>query len=178
MLNRKLREYNFFQRKREIEVIRFRGRDKSIPTKKVPVIINFNLACQTSHEDLVRGITDDFDSILIRNSKDIQEIHAKVFMVFVDFNERNIILEGDREPQQIKKETVDYIMKMGGTAVVIYHLHPDSQILEDGRLNSSKLTSIEFHPTLKELSSRDCVLSIDEQFSEYQRAHIRRICNR
>ncbi|XP_062605833.1 uncharacterized protein LOC134267640 [Saccostrea cucullata] len=174
LVERSNKESKENERKNGMEINRFRGGGK------VPLVISFTENCKRSHEDLMREFTDSYDSLVMKNSRDIPQIHqiySEVFLVFVDFNERNIILEGDREPQQIRKETVEYIRNMGRTAVVIYHLHPDSGTLEDGRLYSRKLTSIEYHPTLKQLSSRDCVLSIYRQFSEDQKARLKDICD-
>ncbi|XP_062618586.1 uncharacterized protein LOC134280176 [Saccostrea cucullata] len=130
--------------------------------------------------ELAKEFIDPCNSFVINDNKDIRQlhtIHAKVFIVFIDFNERNIILEGDMEPVKIRKETVEYIMKTGGTPVVIYCKHMGSRTLEDRCLYSRKLTSIQYHSTLKKLALQDCVLSIDQQFSEYQISHLKNICN-
>ncbi|XP_062618587.1 uncharacterized protein LOC134280177 [Saccostrea cucullata] len=143
-----------------------------IQLEKKPAVVSFNPFSSEAHKRLADLFLDDYHYIIVHSSQDISKIQSKVVYLFVDVNDRNIILEAETETQQIKRETVETIRRIGGTPVVIYRLHSESRNLENGKLYSDKLTSIQSHPLLRDLSSKNCVLSIDRVFTEYQRTHL------
>ncbi|CAC5421745.1 unnamed protein product [Mytilus coruscus] len=96
--------------------------------------------------------------------------------VFVDFNERNVILENpDQELGDKKVVTVKACQKMGADVFVIYTRDRDSGNLGDGKLYNKELSAFTEHFLLKELTAKDRGLSVNDTFTPYQKRHIRRI---
>ncbi|XP_062605834.1 uncharacterized protein LOC134267642 [Saccostrea cucullata] len=147
-------------------------KDKVIQLEKKPAVVSFILFSSEAHKRLADHFLDDYHYIIVHSSQDISKIYSKVVYLFVDFIDRNIILEAETETQQIKRETVETIRHIGGTPVVIYRLHSESRNLENGKLNSDKLNSIQSHPTFRDLSANNYVFSIDKKFTEYQRTNL------
>lgn len=96
--------------------------------------------------------------------------------VFVDFNERNVILENHGQELGDKKVvTVKACQKMGADVFVIYTRDRDSVNLGDGKLYNKELSAFTKHFLLTELTAKDRGLSVNDTFTPYQKRHIRRI---
>ncbi|XP_071175371.1 uncharacterized protein [Mytilus edulis] len=101
---------------------------------------------------------------------------CRFVFVFVDFNERNVILENPGQELGDKKVvTVKACQKMGADVFVIYTRDRDSSHLGDGKLYNKDLSSFTKHYLLKELTAKNRGLSVNETFSPYQKSHIRKI---
>ncbi|XP_033758552.1 uncharacterized protein LOC117340883 isoform X2 [Pecten maximus] len=101
---------------------------------------------------------------------------AKVFLVFVDFNERDIILEHpDREVGDLRMTTVQGARKMGGDVFVVYVKDKGSQNLNQQELYNEHLRSINIHPELSVLSAKQRVLTTFDEFTMFQRSHLAKI---
>ncbi|VDH91277.1 Hypothetical predicted protein [Mytilus galloprovincialis] len=102
---------------------------------------------------------------------------CRFVFVFVDFNERNVILENPGQELGDKKVvTVKACQKMGADVFVIYTRDSDSSHLGDGKLYNKDLSAFTKHYLLKELTARNRGLSVnDETFSPYQKSHIRKV---
>ncbi|XP_048774128.2 uncharacterized protein LOC125679182 [Ostrea edulis] len=137
-------------------------------------IVSFNVSSQQFHKSLVAGIPTsssvNISAHLIRKLKDILEINPfSQVIIFVDFNERNIILEDpDVEIGDIRRMTTLGFQKMGCDVFVVYIRHRDSQTLQEGQLHSPRLYSIYKHPVLSELEKKKRVLSIYDKFHPHQ----------
>ncbi|XP_063416647.1 uncharacterized protein LOC134698897 [Mytilus trossulus] len=101
---------------------------------------------------------------------------CRFVFVFVDFNERNVILETPGQDLGDKKVvTVRACQKMGADVFVIYTRDRDSSHLGDGKLYNKDLSAFTKHDLLKELTAKNRGLSVNDTFSSYQKSHIRRI---
>ncbi|XP_063442026.1 uncharacterized protein LOC134722342 [Mytilus trossulus] len=101
---------------------------------------------------------------------------CRFVFVFVDFNERNVILETPGQDLGEKKVvTVKACQKMGADVFVIYTRDRDSSHLGDGKLYNKDLSAFTKHYLLKELTAKNRGLSVNDKFSSYQKSHIRRI---
>ncbi|XP_046546725.1 uncharacterized protein LOC124256810 isoform X2 [Haliotis rubra] len=94
---------------------------------------------------------------------------CKVYFLFVDFNERHVILEDPTKGLgDLRLTTVQAIRKMGGDVVVIYSRDGGSRSLPPGTLYNSNLTSIRNHPELRRLDNDQRMLSVFEKFNQSQ----------
>ncbi|VDH95392.1 Hypothetical predicted protein [Mytilus galloprovincialis] len=101
---------------------------------------------------------------------------CRFVFVFVDFNERNVILENHGQELGDKKVvTVKACQKMGADVFVIYTRDSDSSHLGDDKLYNKDLSAFTKHYLLKELTARNRGLSVNETFLPYQKSHIRKI---
>ncbi|XP_052103104.1 uncharacterized protein LOC127736564 isoform X2 [Mytilus californianus] len=106
------------------------------------------------------------------DAKSIPRCHF-VF-VFVDFNERNVILENpDQELGDKKVVTVKACQKMGADVFVIYTRDRDSNDLEDGKLYNKDLSAFTGHFLLKKFTAKNRGLSVNDTFTPYQKSHIK-----
>ncbi|XP_021377308.1 myosin heavy chain, fast skeletal muscle-like [Mizuhopecten yessoensis] len=111
---------------------------------------------------------------LVSNHETIPKLpRAKIFLVFVDFNERDIILEHpDREIGDLRMTTVQGARKMGGDVFVVYVKDKGSQNLNSDHLYNERLRSIITHPELSVLSGKQRVLTTYDEFTTFQRTHL------
>ncbi|CAC5421760.1 unnamed protein product [Mytilus coruscus] len=101
---------------------------------------------------------------------------CRFVFVFVDFNERNVILENpDQELGDKKVVTVKACQKMGADVFVIYTRDRDSGNLGDGKLYNKELSAFTKHFLLKELTAKDRGLRVNGTFTPYQKRNIRKI---
>lgn len=59
-----------------------------------------------------------------------------------------------------------------GDVYVVYVKDKGSRELTSGQLYNQRMSSITIHPELADMSSRQRVLTVYEEFSEYQRGHL------
>ncbi|XP_021377310.1 uncharacterized protein LOC110465672 isoform X2 [Mizuhopecten yessoensis] len=111
---------------------------------------------------------------LVSNHETIPKLpRAKIFLVFVDFNERNIILEHpDREIGDLRMTTVQGARKMGGDVFVVYVKDKGSRNLNPDHLYNESLKKIITHPELSVLSGKQRVLTTYEEFTTFQCTHL------
>lgn len=104
------------------------------------------------------------------------ELNSKVCLVFVDKNERNIILETDVDISTTRSNFVEGQVKRGSThVIVVYCQHEGSRDLTT--LFNRNLGNIKQHATLRQLQRQNRVLTIDTEFSPYQTDYLRMFFN-
>ncbi|XP_052697414.1 uncharacterized protein LOC128175659 isoform X1 [Crassostrea angulata] len=104
------------------------------------------------------------------------ELNSKVCLVFVDKNERNIILETDVDISNTRSNFVEGQVKRGRThVIVVYCQHEGSRDLTT--LYNRNLGNIKQHATLRQLQRQNRVLTIDKEFSPYQTDYLRMLLN-
>nr|XP_034324588.1 uncharacterized protein LOC105345671 isoform X3 [Crassostrea gigas] len=104
------------------------------------------------------------------------ELNSKVCLVFVDKNDRHIILETDVDISTTRSNFVEGQVKRGSTHVlVVYCQHENSQNLTT--LYNRNLSNIKQHATLGQLQRQNRVLTIDKEFSPYQTDYLRMFLN-
>ncbi|KAL5019726.1 hypothetical protein ScPMuIL_002618 [Solemya velum] len=158
---------------------------KPRPPENAVCIVSFHRETRTTHNSLTNAVMEsdmrlkgtERKQFGVTRHTDIPDIPAaRLYLVFVDFNERHIILEDPSKGLgDLKLTTVRAARKMGGDVVVIYVRDGGSRELEDGQLYNSELTSIRSHRELSLLNSRQRVFSIYDCFSVYQTHHLKTI---
>lgn len=104
------------------------------------------------------------------------ELNSKVCLVFVDKNERNIILETDVDISTTRSNFVEGQVNRGSThVIVVYCQHEGSRDLTT--LFNRNLGNIKQHATLRQLQRQNRVLTIDTEFSPYQTDYLRMFFN-
>ncbi|XP_041373009.1 uncharacterized protein LOC121386242 [Gigantopelta aegis] len=113
----------------------------------------------------------------VHRHEDLSSIpHAKVYMMFVDFNERNVILEDPRKGLgDLRLLTVRTLWDLRGDVILVYAGDVGSKGLEGNDLYNYGLTSINNHTELSKLKNQQRMLSVHKTFSPYQRNHIKDI---
>ncbi|XP_069115286.1 myosin heavy chain, clone 203-like isoform X2 [Argopecten irradians] len=113
-------------------------------------------------------------SSLVSGHEKIPELpRSKIYLVFVDFNERDIILEHpEREIGDLRMTTVQGARKMGGDVFVVYVKDKGSQNLDRDHLYNERLHSIVTHPELSVLNEKQRVLTTYDEFTVFQRTHL------
>ncbi|XP_064594474.1 myosin-4-like isoform X2 [Liolophura sinensis] len=100
-------------------------------------------------------------------------------LVFVDFNERNVILEQPGLLQgELKTKTVQHLLQTGADVFVIYTGDNESENLPEGALYNTSLSSVHKHSLLKPLQKRQRVLSILTAFNEAQELVLSKAINK
>ncbi|KAK3097323.1 hypothetical protein FSP39_008629, partial [Pinctada imbricata] len=114
---------------------------------------------------------------LLDHHDDILTIpRSKVIIVYVEKNQRNIILEDpDQELGDLRRTTVEAALKMGATVVVVYMHHDESRNLGNNELYCPKLQSVTRHYVLSKLEKQKCVLSVYDSFSAFQKQRLKQI---
>ncbi|XP_061184754.1 uncharacterized protein LOC133192759 [Saccostrea echinata] len=92
---------------------------------------------------------------------------SKVILMFVDYNERNLIIE--EEHGGLKRETLSMLQRTGAEVIVIYCYELSSKHLDGGRLFAQKLTVVERIKELRELRERNSIFSIYDKFNPTQK---------
>lgn len=141
-------------------------------------IISFYKETQILHQKLVKSAVHVDIPIkpflMLNHEKEITCIpRSKFIFIFVDFNERNVILENPGQDLGDKKSlTVEAAQKMGADVFVVYVRDRGSTELPDGQLYNSNLSGFTRHSVLKPLTARGRGLSVYETFTNYQKNHI------
>ena len=141
-------------------------------------VISFYTETQILHQKLVKSavhVDIPIKSFLMDNPEtEITCIpRSKFIFIFVDFNERNVILENPEQDLGDKKSiTVEAAQKMGADVFVVYVRDQGSTELPDGQLYNSNLSGFTRHSILKPLTARGRGLSVYETFTKYQKNHI------
>ena len=145
-------------------------------------ILSFYAETQSLHKSLVtsalmlsrRGKTMQIIPHLVRRHEDILHIpSARYIFIFVDFNERNVILEKpDQDLGDKKVVTVKAAQKLGGDVFVTYVRDKGSANLFPGNLFNINLSAFTTHPVLKPLEINQRCFSVYEHYTNTQREHI------
>ena len=145
-------------------------------------ILSFYAETQPLHKSLVtsalllsrRGKTMQIIPHLVRRHEDILDIpSARYIFIFVDFNERNVILEKpDQDLGDKKVVTVKAAQKLGGDVFVTYVRDKGSSNLFPGHLFNNNLSAFTTHPVLKTLEINQRCFSVYEHYTNAQREHI------
>ncbi|CAG2210934.1 unnamed protein product [Mytilus edulis] len=146
-------------------------------------ILSFYEETQDMHRDILTSALQQKDIpmkpfLLQVTDPDALSIpRCRFVFIFVDYSERNIILENPgQELGDNKVVTVKACQKMGADVFVIYTRDSDSSHLGDGKLYNKDLSAFTKHYLLKELTARNRGLSVnDKTFSPYQKSHIRKV---
>lgn len=137
-------------------------------------IISFHSATQQFHQNLLKFVSRPqalpMQSYLIENQVDLSEVNPyMVTIIFVDFNERNIILENPEiEVGDHRKFTTEIFLELGCNVFVVYCKDRDSQNLPPNQFYNTKLHSINQHATLSKLKKKDRVFSVYETLHPQQ----------
>ncbi|XP_062595373.1 uncharacterized protein LOC134256711 [Saccostrea cucullata] len=137
-------------------------------------LISFNSTSQKFYKDLIDAIPmpgstkvhtcniNQFDEVK-------QTMPTKIAFVFVDFNERNIILEDpETEKGDLRRMTTQGLLKMGCDVFVIYVRDKGSRNLGRDGLYNPSLFSVEKHAVLHKLKEKRRVLSLYDRFHPQQ----------
>lgn len=144
--------------------------------EKSIAVVSFSKANAQLHktiaETVIGEITHHYISLSgVRNVSSV-ELASKVCFVFVDQNERNIILETKVDISKTRSDFVENLVRQGRThVIVIYCQHEESRDLDT--LFHRGLGNINEHETLRQLQRQNCFLSIDKEFSFYQMTYIK-----
>lgn len=137
-------------------------------------IISFHSATQKFHQNLLKFVSRPqalpMQSYLIENQVDLSEVNPYlVTIIFVDFNERNIILENPEiEVGDHRRFTTEIFLELGCDVFVIYCKDRGSQTLPPNQLYNTKLHSINQHATLVKLKKKNRVFSVYESLHPQQ----------
>ncbi|XP_076110357.1 uncharacterized protein LOC143079077 [Mytilus galloprovincialis] len=111
---------------------------------------------------------------VVTNDKSVLKIpHCKVILVFVDHNQKDVILETPGEDEEdIKLLTVQACRKKGADVFVIYVGDEGSESLMAGCLYNPQLTTVAEHFELKQIEQRNRVITCHEKFTITQREKV------
>ncbi|XP_071115748.1 uncharacterized protein [Haliotis cracherodii] len=158
----------------------------SRPMEDSVCVVAFHTETEGGHADQTRSVFESVQqpcptihSRVIRRHEDITQLPgSRVFLVFVDFNERNVILEDPTKGLgDLRVTTVRCLWRFGADVTVIYCGDQGSVNL-DTRLFNQGLGSIHRQQELTQLKNDDRILSIYSDFSNTQRQHCRNFINR
>lgn len=137
-------------------------------------VISFHSATQKFHQNLLKMVSQPqalpMQSYLIENQVNLSEVIPHlVTIIFVDFNERNIILENPEiEVGDHRRFTTEIFLELGCDVFVIYCKDRGSQTLPPNQLYNTKLHSINQHATLVKLKKKNRVFSVYESLHPQQ----------
>ncbi|XP_071175529.1 putative leucine-rich repeat-containing protein DDB_G0290503 [Mytilus edulis] len=156
--------------------------------QRVPVfdnkvcVLSFYSETMNLHKQLVksalatknRGGNIEIIQHLVRRHEDILNIPgARYIFVFVDFNERNVILENPGQDLGDKKlVTVQAAQKLGADVFVTYVRDRGSNQLVPGNLYNQELSAFTSHQVLRGLESNQRCFSVYETFNNTQKESI------
>eukprot|EP00105_Crassostrea_gigas_P019156 XP_011437549.1 PREDICTED: uncharacterized protein LOC105335394 [Crassostrea gigas] len=148
--------------------------------EKSVVIVSFSTANKQLHKSIADTVAGDYKchELLLGGVKKVSsiELTSQVCLVFVDKNERNIILETEVDISKTRSDFVENLVKQGRThVVVIYCQHEDSHGLTT--LYNRNLGNIRKHKVLRQLQGQNRVLSINKEFSPYQSDYLKVFLN-
>ncbi|XP_065930869.1 myosin heavy chain, clone 203-like isoform X2 [Magallana gigas] len=137
-------------------------------------IISFNSSTQENHKrsfeaiDIPSSLPVQAYVILKLDDLMLVQPYTKMF-IFVDFNERNIILENsETEIGDIRRRTTEVLLEVGCDVFVVYYRDKNSKFLPKENLYSTSLYSIEKQTVLSRLRSRGRVFSVYDTFHPQQ----------
>lgn len=131
-------------------------------------VISFHSSTQEFHQNLLRVVPKPhslpMQTYLIEKQEDLLKVKPyKVTIVFVDFNERNIILENpDTEVGDCRRLTTEIFLSSKCDVFVVYCKDRDSQSLPPNQLYNTNLHSIKQQPILSKLSKENRVFSVNK----------------
>lgn len=131
-------------------------------------VISFHSSTQEFHQNLLRVVPKPhslpMQTYLIEKQEDLLKVKPyKVTIVFVDFNERNIILENpDTEVGDCRRLTTEIFLSSKCDVFVVYCKDRDSQSLPPNQLYNTKLHSVKQQPILSKLSKENRVFSVNK----------------
>uniref|UniRef100_A0A8W8HUX3 Uncharacterized protein n=1 Tax=Magallana gigas TaxID=29159 RepID=A0A8W8HUX3_MAGGI len=145
--------------------------------KEITTDISGDIANMTKIIDDSRNLSDrlrnEYNGLIKELKREIQE---NVCLVFVDKNDRHIILETDVDISTTRSNFVEGQVKRGRAhVIVVYCQHKGSQDLTT--LYNRNLGNIKQHATLRQLQRQNRVLTIDKEFSPYQTDYLRMFLN-
>eukprot|EP00105_Crassostrea_gigas_P012783 XP_011428888.1 PREDICTED: uncharacterized protein LOC105329367 isoform X2 [Crassostrea gigas] len=151
-----------------IEILSQKNKEKGIG------MISFSSSTQENHKRSFEAI--DIPSYLpaqayvILKLDDLMLVQPYTKMViFVDFNERNIILENsETEIGDIRRRTTEVLLEVGCDVFVVYYRDKNSKSLPKENLYNTKLYSIEKQTVLSRLRSKGRVFSVYDTFHPQQ----------
>nr|XP_022320500.1 uncharacterized protein LOC111122812 isoform X2 [Crassostrea virginica] len=150
--------------------------------KKGMLIVSFHRSTQQFHHDALNALSEFMKTspvkVLIKNSKDLRDVEPhKLVILFVDFNNRNIILENeDTEIGSLRNDTTKVFLSLKCDVFVVYCKDKGSQDLPPNNLYNPTLQSIEEHPVLSELKRNNRVLTINDKFHPRQVELLKKSC--
>ncbi|XP_071115746.1 myosin-3-like [Haliotis cracherodii] len=158
----------------------------SRPMEDSVCVVAFHRETEGRHADQTRSVFESvkqpcptIHSRVIRRHEDITQLPgSRVFLVFVDFNQRNVILEDPTKGLgDLRVTTVRSLWRFGADVTVIYCGDQGSVNLDRGLFNQD-LGSIHRQQELTQLKNDDRILSIYRDFSNTQGQHCRNFINR
>ncbi|XP_063439838.1 uncharacterized protein LOC134721060 [Mytilus trossulus] len=145
-------------------------------------VLSFYSETMNLHKQLVksalassrRGNNIEVIQHLVRRHEDISSIPpARYIFVFVDFNERNVILENPGQDLGDKKlVTVQAAQKIGADVFVTYVRDRGSNQLVPGNLYNQELSAFTSHHVLRTLENKQRCFSVYETFNNTQKDSI------
>nr|XP_022324821.1 uncharacterized protein LOC111125366 [Crassostrea virginica] len=142
--------------------------------KNGSLIVSFHPSKQQFHHDVLNALSEFMKTMpvkfLIQNSKDLMNVELqKLVIIFVDFNNRNSILENeDTEIGDLRNQTTKMFLSLKCDVLVVYCKDKGSQDLPPENLYNPRLHSTERHPVLSDLKRNKRVLSINEKLHPHQ----------
>ncbi|KAK3585115.1 hypothetical protein CHS0354_004307 [Potamilus streckersoni] len=144
-------------------------------------VISFYEETHPLHMRITQSVTQHLNiqsvEFMIPRHEDILNIPpVSLYFLFVDFNERNVILEdptlglGD-----LRLTTVQAVQKMGGRIVIFYVRDQNSKQLGSMKLYNGDLASVTRQRELSDLNRRSCFISAYDQLTDFQKTHLKRI---
>lgn len=137
-------------------------------------IVSFSLHNKKFHENLISKAFPTkhlpIHTHLIQRPEDILSVNPyQIIIIFVDFNERNIILENpNTEIGDIRHQTTEVFIKFGCDVFVVYCKDYGSTYLPSYKLYNPRLLSISMHEILRKLSKKDRVFTVYAAFHQQQ----------
>ncbi|XP_052060387.1 kinesin-like protein KIF15 isoform X2 [Mytilus californianus] len=145
-------------------------------------VISFSQETHNKHRRITRPSVEgrlrikkmDEADFVVTNDKSVLNIpRCKVLLVFVDHNQKDVILETPGEDEEdIKLLTVQACRKIGADVFVIYVGDEGSETLMAGCLYNPQLTTVAEHFELKQLEQRNRVITCHEKFTITQREKV------
>nr|XP_022328401.1 uncharacterized protein LOC111127493 [Crassostrea virginica] len=135
---------------------------------------------QRKHVEMAKDLVEStsrlqMKSVVVSSLESLCNIPpSKIFLMFVDYNERNIIIEDDSIKDGIRRQTLDVLQEKGAEVIVIYCWELSSARLEEGHLFAPKLASIGQSPRLRQLRDNNAIFSIYKTFNQHQKAAFQR----
>ncbi|XP_062609576.1 uncharacterized protein LOC134271379 [Saccostrea cucullata] len=114
------------------------------------------------------GFSLQMKKVVVNSTESLETLPpSKVILMFVDYNERNLIIE--EEQGGLKRETLLMLQGTGAEVTVVYCYELSSKHLDEGRLFAQKLTVVERMKELRELRDRNSIFSIYNTFNPTQK---------
>nr|XP_022322400.1 uncharacterized protein LOC111123950 isoform X2 [Crassostrea virginica] len=150
--------------------------------KKGLLVVSFLPSTHQFHLDALNAVPEFKQTspvkVLVQRFDDIMDVQPhKVVIIFVDFNNRNIILENEEtEIGDLRNQTTKMFLSLKCDVLVVYCKDKGSQDLPPENLYNPRLHSIDRQPVLSELKNKKRVLSINDKFHPHQVEHLKSCC--